>query len=70
MMSLLVVFFLYIVMNCLFSMLYVYFYRFFPSHKCSAIITKSFKKMVDSKAFSWKKVSKSTKNTYFDDFKV
>ena len=70
MMSLLVVLFLYIVMNCLFSMLYVYFYSFFPSHKCSAIITKSFNKMVDSKAFSWKKVSKSTKKTYFDDFQV
>ena len=70
MMSLLVVLFLYIVMNCLFSMLYVYFYSFFLSHKCSVIITKSFKKIVDSKAFSWKKVSKSTKNTYFDYFQV
>ena len=68
MMSLLVVLFLYIVMNSLFLMLYVYFYSFFPSHKCSAIIAKSFKKMVDSKAFSWKKVSQSTKKTYFDNF--
>ena len=70
MMSLLVVLFLYIVMNCSFSMLYVYFYSFFLSHKCSTIITTSYKKMVDSKAFSWKKVSKSTKKTYFDDFQV
>ena len=57
-------------MNGLFSMLYAYFYSFVPSHKCSAIITKSFKKMVDSKAFSCKKVSKSTKKTYFDNFQV
>ena len=48
----------------------MFIFSFFPSQKCSAIITKSFEKMVDSKAFSWKKVSKSTKKTYFDDFQV